>query len=714
LDRELQKEILGVLLIALGGLTTLTLLSITRGAWSSAWAMLLRRIFGWGVYVVALAMVAGGLSLLWPSFRQRLTVQARGMLGLEALILALLGISHLLAPSENAFELADRGGGGGYIGWAISYFLITAIGRVGSLLVLLVAAGAGLILMLSPGWHIVLAALAGARARLGNLLPPAKAVEEAPVVLKQRPSQPEQRQPAPKPAQELKPSPARPRIQRQDRRLPPLDLLNGEDGPYGDADVRFKKQILEETLANFGVPAEVVEISQGPTITQFGVEPGFVEYRQSDGVVRRQKIRVSKIMALQNDLALALAAAPLRIQAPVPGRSVVGIEVPNSEVSVVGLRGVIESEAFQGISSKLRVALGRNVAGEPVATDLALMPHLLIAGATGSGKSVCINSITTCLLFSNTPDDLRLIMIDPKMVELTAFDGIPHLLAPVIVSTEEAVHALRWVTQEMDRRYKQFSETGTRNIEMCNQLLTSRGRETLPYVVIIIDELADLMMVAPDEVERAITRIAQLARATGIHLVVATQRPSVDVVTGLIKANFPARISFAVTSQVDSRVILDSGGAEKLLGRGDMLYLASDTSRLVRLQGCFVSDEELGRLVDFWRDKVDWIIPEPETPPPWRELSAGEEEADELLPQAIEMARGRRTISTSFLQRRLHIGYPRAARLIDLMEAQGLIGPAETAGRSRDVLIDEEEFEEDEDEFYPEPPSGDGASGGLR
>ena len=702
LDKALQQEILGVLLIAMGAVTALALLSITKGALSEAWVMLLRRIFGWGVYLVVLVLIGGGLLLLWEDLRERFSIPSRGMFGLEVLFVALLGLSHLPAAPEHAFQLADKGGGGGYIGWAISCFLITAVGRGVSFLILLLVAAFGLALFLSLDWNNLKVALEEAKARLADLSSPPEPVEAPPAVAKKRKPR-LKRARAPEPSEEAKPASKRQRVRRLDRRLPSLDLLNGgADEAYGDADVRYQKQIIEDTLENFGVPAKVVEVNQGPTITQFGVEPGFVEYSRSDGSTWRRKVKVSKIMALQNDLALALAAAPIRIEAPVPGRSLVGIEVPKTHVSLVGLRGVIESKAFRGIDSSLRIALGRNVAGRPVAADLALMPHLLIAGATGSGKSVCINSITSCLLLNNTPDDLRLIMVDPKMVELTIFDGVPHLLAPVVINTEEAVRALRWVTTEMDERYRLFSRTETRNIDEYNRLMASRGKEQLPHIVILIDELADLMMTSPEEVERSICRIAQLARATGIHLVIATQRPSVEVVTGLIKANFPARISFAVTSQVDSRVILDTGGAEKLLGRGDMLYMASDSSKLVRLQGCFISDEEIERLVQYWRDKIDWIVPQPQAPAPWRDMASVGAETDELLGQAIELARGRKSISTSFLQRRLHIGYPRAARLIDVMEEQGIVGPAESAGRSRKVLIDEYDYQEEDGGPFPE------------
>jgi S-DNA-T family DNA segregation ATPase FtsK/SpoIIIE len=438
----------------------------------------------------------------------------------------------------------------------------------------------------------------------------------------------------------------------------------------------------------------VVDVNEGPTITQFALEPGFVERRGPDGQMKRRKVRVSRITALANDLALALSASPIRIEAPVPGRPYVGLEVPNPEVSLVNLREVMESEAFQSLDTPLKLALGKGTSGEPVVADLATMPHLLIAGATGSGKSVCINATVACLLFNNRPEDLKLILVDPKRVELTNFNGISHLLAPVIVEVEEVVGALKWVTQEMDRRFKIFSGLHVRDIEAYKALPASRQQEHLPYIIIIIDELADLMMIAPDEVERLICRIAQMARATGIHLIIATQRPSVDVVTGLIKANFPSRISFAVTSQVDSRVILDTPGAEKLLGRGDMLYMASDSSQLVRLQGSYVSTKELNKLVRFWKRATIYDLEEAEGPAPWEgmELKA-ESERDDLLEQAIELVCQHEWASTSFLQRRLRIGYPRAARLMDQLEELGVVGPAEGGGRSRPVLVDEWENE---------------------
>ncbi len=447
---------------------------------------------------------------------------------------------------------------------------------------------------------------------------------------------------------------------------------------------------IERTLAAFDVPARVVSVNRGPTVTQFGVEPGFIE-RNGE----RHKVRVSKIERLHNDLALALAAPSLRIEAPVPGRPYVGIEVPNPRSTLVTLRGVLESPEYQKMSSPTAVALGRDVSGAAVVADLVRMPHLLIAGATGSGKSVCINAVISSLLYSNSPATLRFLMADPKMVELPIYNGIPHLLAPVVTEVEEAVAMLTWATLQMDDRYRKFAEVGARNLASYNEKAAKRSDlMPLPVIVIVIDELADLMMSAPDDVERQICRLAQMARATGIHLVLATQRPSVDVVTGLIKANFPARIAFAVTTQIDSRVILDMPGAEKLLGRGDMLLMTPDSAKLRRVQGCYVSERETERIVAFWRKQI--AANDPPAPRPWAGLLEQQEDDNELQ-DALAALQGRKRVSASLLQRQLRIGYPRAARLIELLEAQGYVGPDEGGGRSRLVLINQEGSEESEE-----------------
>ncbi len=470
-------------------------------------------------------------------------------------------------------------------------------------------------------------------------------------------------------------------------RLPPIDILDmGHEIEFAQADNLQRGRLIEEALASYGVEAKVIQINAGPTVTQFGVEPGWdrkmreIKERDKDGnvtirleEVSKTRVKVDRITALANDLALALAAPSIRIEAPVPGKPVVGIEVPNTTLGMVNLRGVIETSSFQKISAKSRLALalGKGAGGEAVVADLTRMPHLLIAGATGSGKTVCLNSIICCLLLHNSPNSIRFIMIDPKRVELTPFNSIPHLAAPVIVDTNRALSTLRWLNQEMDKRYHLLSASSARNIESYNK--NKEGKEKLPYLVLIIDELADLMMAGFDEVEHILCRLAQLARATGIHLVVATQRPSVDVVTGLIKANFPTRISFAVTSQVDSRTILDIGGAEKLLGRGDMLYMPTEAAKPKRLQGCYVSDTETERLVYFWGSQHKEDMPSLQisgVTAPAITTPRGPYPQDPLLESARELLQEHKHISTSFLQRKLRIGYPRAARIMEQLEEE--------------------------------------------
>ena len=477
-------------------------------------------------------------------------------------------------------------------------------------------------------------------------------------------------------------------------RLPPIDILDkASEIEFGQADNVQRAKLIEDALASYGVEAKVVQINAGPTVTQFGVEPGWdrkmkdIREKDRDGnvSVRREEIsktrvKVERITSLANDLSLALAAPSIRIEAPVPGKSVVGIEVPNVISSMVNLRGVIETSAFQKIEarSKLSLALGKGAGGEAIAGDLSKMPHLLIAGSTGSGKTVCLNTVICCLLMHNVPNEVQFIMVDPKRVELTPFNSIPHLATPVIVDVNKALGTLRWLNQEMDKRYQKLAASGARNIAGYNR--NKQGEERLPYLVLIIDELADLMMAGFDEVEHILCRLAQLARAIGIHLIVATQRPSVDVVTGLIKANFPTRISFAVTSQVDSRTILDSAGAEKLLGRGDMLYMPTEAAKPTRLQGCFVSDAEIERLVYFWgsqrREEADQLKIEELVSP----LTYGKREnipEDPLLGAAKQLLEKHKHISTSYLQRKLRIGYPRAARIMEQLEEEGTKGEEE-------------------------------------
>ena len=504
--------------------------------------------------------------------------------------------------------------------------------------------------------------------------------------------------------------------------LPPMDLLRKIEpaAPRAHSNER-RAELIVETLASFGVDSTVTQINEGPAVTQFGVAPGWnvrsktVEERDADGKpilddegqprtkeieLSRTRVRVSRITSLQHDLALALAAPALRIEAPVPGKSIVGIEVPNGHTSVVSLRSMLESPDFEKAVQKhhLPIALGSGVAGAEAVTDLADMPHLLIAGATGSGKSVCLNSIIACLLMNYSPEQLRLVLVDPKRVELAAFADIPHLaFSDIVVDMDKVVGTLQAVIHEMETRYRAFAKVGVRNLETYNE----RNEEhPLPYWVVVIDELADLMLAAPYQVEHQLVRLAQLARATGIHLVVATQRPSVDVVTGLIKANFPTRIAFAVSSQVDSRTILDGGGAEKLLGKGDMLYQPKDQGKPTRLQGVYVSDEEIESVVAFWTAGRFESL----RPPRFDDLLAEAEEAaadlvpggpppdvDPMVTEALQLARDHTQLSTSLLQRRLRIGYPRAARVMDELEERGIVGAPEGGGGSRPVLLSDDD-----------------------
>jgi S-DNA-T family DNA segregation ATPase FtsK/SpoIIIE len=430
----------------------------------------------------------------------------------------------------------------------------------------------------------------------------------------------------------------------------------------------------------------VVETNPGPVVTQFGIEPLMTD----EGNGKETKVKISRIKGLAGDLALALEAKTLRVEAPIPGKGLVGIEVPNPQFSLVALRDVMESDEFAEVDSRLRLCLGQDVSGIPVITDLTAMPHLLIAGTTGSGKSVCVNGIIAALLLQNSPDDLTFLMVDPKRVELTGYNGIPHLRSKVVVEMERVTGVLQWVLREMDGRYKRFSKARATHIRDYNErVVPDQGEKKLPYIVVIIDELADLMMLAPQETERSLCRIAQMARATGIHLVIATQRPSVDVVTGLIKANFPARIAFNVASTVDSRVILDMPGAEQLLGQGDMLFLPPDAPTPLRLQGAFVSDDELRRLVQYWKGQArpEGISTEkPVQQPLWDEMRPAVEFEDELLPDVIDLVLRENRASISLMQRRLRIGYTRAARIMDILERHGVVGPQPAGGKAREVF----------------------------
>lgn len=489
-------------------------------------------------------------------------------------------------------------------------------------------------------------------------------------------------------------------VSKRDANIPPLDILrNAEINLPNEGEINSNVVLIENTLLEFDIDVDVVDVKVGPTVTQYAVQPFKESTSGESGETTFSRTRINKIASLASDLALALSAKRLRLETPVPGHTYIGIEVPNKNPSVVALRSVYESRVYYDMTQKnkspLYIPLGRDVAGAPVGANLAGMPHLLIAGTTGSGKSVAIAAMATALILDNPPDTVKMIMLDPKMVELSRFNGIPHLLGPVETESERIIEVLRWCTREMDRRYKVLEEVAARNLEGYNERLGRRRKdEYMPYIVIFIDEIGDLMMSHPEETEQSVIRLAQKARAVGMHLIVATQRPSVDVITGLIKANFPSRISFAVASGVDSRVILDSVGAETLLGRGDMLFSPAEAMSPQRLQGCFVSDDEVRGIVQWWKDwqkaRVAEGKAEPITTGPWeRGLTRREflSETDPMLEQAISLVIEEGEASASQIQRRLGLGYPRAARIMDLLEELGIIGELKAGGRTREVLI---------------------------
>ncbi len=696
LDRKL--DLIGIVMLFIGLLTLLSLISASHNPATASWLNFLGRAFGWGAYLFPTGLIIVGLWLILRSFQRVPRVAIERFIGVVLLFLNILAWMNFFTFQEDAYALAANSAGGGQVGAFIFTLLFVSLGWAGIAITLVAWLIIALILVLDVsvfelfGWvsTLVVRIQDGIQdwmderrnhrksANLANNAKQPGAPSNWPEMEAMQGNGTSSN-----PISNSNVNQPRPWV------LPPIDqiLEKGNETVYDDDVDRQRSRVIEETLRVLGAPVNVVEINRGPTITQFGVEPDFIETRGS-----RTRVRVAKIASLADDLALALSARTIRVEAPVPGKGYIGIEVPNEQIALVTLRDVVESDAFRRLKSPLRFALGQDVAGNAVAADLSAMPHLLIAGQTGSGKSVCVNSLICCLLLHNTPDDLRLIMVDPKRVELTNYNGIPHLLAPVVVDTEKVVGVLQWVLREMDMRYHKLAQAGARNIGEYNTRIDSQGdgkEKKLPKLVVFIDELADLMMLAPDETQGAITRLAQLSRATGIHLVIATQRPSVEVVTGIIKANFPARIAFAVASNTDSRVILDQPGAERLLGRGDMLFQAPDAPAPIRLQGTYLSDNEILSLVSYWQsfipnrplaptaaggipDAIPAGVPLMQMPL-WDDMQA-KDDHDPLLEEAIDLSRRQGRASVSMLQRRLRIGYTRASRLVESMQEKGVIG----------------------------------------
>jgi S-DNA-T family DNA segregation ATPase FtsK/SpoIIIE len=680
---RLKREIAGILLILVGLLSSWALGRGSQdGQVISWWAGVLRDAFGTGAMLVPL--FAGLTAIRAFSGDDGPILLFRHYAGGLLFIIATLGLL--------SFGGSDAAGSFGMLFGDIAR---GALGSVASGLVLFAAGAVSVFLLADTD---LMSLERDVRRLLPKRAPKPEPIVAAPITV----TPPRAARPLPEP--KVKPPVERvinipkraAKSETKEKETPARSVapITGDDGkppPLPDirhlayyesitpntADLEAKARAIEETLASFKVEATVREINPGPSVTQFALEPG-------------NGVKVRRITELQNDLALALAAQSIRVEAPIPGMARVGLEIPNPEIATVGLREVIESPAFSKSKSKLPLPLGRDVNGRYVVGDLAKMPHLLIAGATGAGKSVCLNGIISTFLIKFRPDELRLLMIDPKMVELTMFNAVPHLQCPVVTEMDKVVGALRMVLKEMNRRYELFKKLGVRNIDGYRLRTADEPEyEKMPYMVVIIDELADLMMTTPDDVETLLARLTQMARATGIHLIIATQRPSVNVLTGLIKANVPARIAFAVSSMIDSRVVLDMPGAERLLGKGDMLYLPPDAAKPVRVQGAFI-DEDVKAIVDHWHA----VSPIPQYDPEWMELestnpSEGEAEDagdDPLMLQALDVVRSQGTASASMLQRRLRIGYNRAARLIEQMEDDGVIGPSDGI-RGRTVLI---------------------------
>ncbi|MFH0912401.1 MAG: DNA translocase FtsK 4TM domain-containing protein [Patescibacteria group bacterium] len=692
LDLELEphvvREVVAVFLMGLGLFTLLAILGVA-GNIGNVFFTALRLGLGWTSFILPAVLAGAGVALFYPV---KYKFNATNTVGLILLVISLSALLHLFIAPGNGIGIAQSGAGGGYIGFAIALALVRLVDLWASLLIMVMALAISLLLIFGQPLRELYY-----RAKLN--LP---AFPHSPKLVIHTANKPTKggrvssvdekeeddltksdtdnlvvektfvRKKMTEPASDFIPqfSPA------GDWKLPPTDLLSDVVTKVDSGNIRQNVSIIQETLEDFGIQVEMSEVNVGPTVTQYTLKPA-------------AGVKLSRISNLANDLSLALAAHPIRMEAPIPGRSLVGVEVPNKKASLVRLREIIESDAFQAVRSNLRMPLGRDVAGAPVAADLVRMPHLLIAGATGMGKSVFLNSLLIGLIYQNSPADMRLVLVDPKRVEFTSYNDVPHLLAPVIVDPYKTIGALKWLVMEMERRYKMLSEHNVRFIEAFNR---SNPDSRMPYIVLVIDELADLMAVSAREVEAYICRLAQMSRAVGIHLVLATQRPSVDVITGLIKANFPSRMAFAVTSGTDSRTILDTVGADKLVGNGDMLFLPSDASKPRRIQGVYVGDKEIKAVTDFVKQQdnpmyVDELIAERKE----SKQSEIEAEGDPLLQEATELVVRTGKASASYLQRRFRVGYARAARLLDLLEAKGIVGPGEGA-KPREILMSRTEL----------------------
>ncbi len=706
LNPETKRGILVVLFFALAAILFLSYVGLA-GSGGDAIDRFASLLFGWDRLLVPASLVLVGASLMF----ERVRLSAWNYIGLVLFFLSFNAIVNLVAfRNEIPSSLTELGSAGGYVGAMLYQIFFALTGLWGSLVISASLLLVALMLLFNTSLRSVLTVHTHVTGRFGELLHRRGAQDDVQPVDDEDSVSEEDEDPAEDEAEEPAIAPAfrkspvsggtkEPEEQvlssKTHRKVEiPFDLLESRSSKANSGDLVKNREIIQKTLSQFGIDVEMGESQIGPTVTQYS-------FRPAEGV------KLARILGLQNDLALALAAHPIRIEAPIPGKSLVGVEVPNQSAAIVCLKDILESKQFKSRLSNTSIALGKDVSGTPWVVRLEKMPHMLVAGATGSGKSVCLHSIILSLLYQNGPDDLKFIMVDPKRVEMTVYAGIPHLLIPPITKVDDTVNALKWAVREMERRLDILSKFGARELDSYN----AKAEAKIPKLVIIIDELADLMTTCRNEVEGSIVRIAQMARAVGIHLVLATQRPSVDVITGIIKANVPTRIAFAVASQIDSRTILDTSGAEKLLGRGDMLYSSAELGKPKRLQGPYVSDGEIEKVVKFLRrvgePDYNYTITEKQKTGTVLDMM-NDEDSDPMLEEAIQVVLEAGKCSTSLLQRRLKLGYARAARIVDLLEQNGIVGPGEGA-KPREILIKEwppaGQAEEDEETFESENAS---------
>lgn len=736
---ELKYEITGIAMLAAAVLSLVSLLTHSTGVVGEYVEIFLKGLAGEGRYIFPLVLAFFGIKLIMERKRTSFGYQLISCAALFALILTII---HLQLEEKNLFDAGLAGLGGGLIGGAVAYLLVSLFGRIGTYIVWTALLIINLVIITNISFLTIINFFSRGLGRVWvrtrdqvadfvfteedeeDTVPETETEKKRPLMIdsnifdfhrKPGPDDEVTEKEEDLPKINIYPEPIEkiiafeearerktevekarvkpglekkiilPEISTGNFELPALSLLPKNvklKSARLNKDITENVRILEDTLASFGVKARVTEVSRGPAITRYELQPA-------------PGVKVARIVNLADDIALSLAAPGVRIEAPIPGKAAVGIEVPNKEISMVHVRELLESQEFTNSHSKLTIVLGKDIAGNPIIADLAQMPHMLIAGATGSGKSVCMNTIITSILFKAKPDEVKMIMIDPKMVELNTYNGIPHLISPVVTDPKKAASALRWVVKEMENRYELFARTGAKDVVRYNRAVADKLIESekgfLPAIVVIIDELADLMMVAPADVEDAICRLAQMARAAGIHLLVATQRPSVDVITGLIKANIPSRIAFAVSSSIDSRTILDMAGAEKLLGKGDMLFFPVGAPKPIRVQGAYLSDKEVEALVGFLKSQgqpefTEGVIQADNTTP------IEPPDDDELFPDAVRILIECGQASISMLQRRLRIGYARAARLIDMMEERGIVGGYE-GSKPRAILMTLDQFQ---------------------